>query len=99
MPLEANPVENSDQIVASSGDDGVSAIVSVLLFLAFIALSLLTIGVIYIAVTDFLQKRESDKFAKEEEARNKKKRSKNRRVRARAGPRGFGKKRYEDLDD
>lgn len=55
--------------------------------------------VIYIAVTDFLQKRESDKFAKEEEARNKKKRSKNKRVRARAGPRGFGKKRYEDLDD
>lgn len=41
---EANPVENSEQIVATNGD-GVSNIISVLLFLAFVGLSVLTIGV------------------------------------------------------
>ncbi|KAF7120238.1 hypothetical protein RHSIM_Rhsim13G0078000 [Rhododendron simsii] len=45
LPVEANPVENSEQIVASSGGDAVSTIISVLLFLAFIGLSILTIGV------------------------------------------------------
>ncbi|KAI8523731.1 hypothetical protein RHMOL_Rhmol13G0095200 [Rhododendron molle] len=102
LPVEANPVENSEQIVASSGGDGVSTIISVLLFLAFIGLSILTIGVIYIAVTDFLTRRESDKFAKEEAARIKKRKKsgKNKRViRARAGPRGFGQKREEEEDD
>ena len=51
--------------------------------------------VIYIAVTDFLQKREREKFEKEEAA-NKKKNGKKKKVRARAGPRGFGQKIDDD---
>lgn len=56
-------------------------------------LSLVGFGsqVIYIAVTDFLQKREREKYEKEEAA-NKKKNGKKKKVRARAGPRGFGQK-------
>ncbi|KAK7855468.1 uncharacterized protein LOC112010952 [Quercus suber] len=90
LPPEATPLENSQEIVSTS-DDGVSTIISALLFIAFIGLSILTIGVIYIAVTDFLQKREREKYEKEEAA-NKKKNGKKKKVRARAGPRGFGQK-------
>lgn len=59
--------------------------------------------VIYLSVADFLQKREADKFEKEESTK-KKKRSGKKRVRARAGPRGFGQKidedsAYDDDDD
>lgn len=54
--------------------------------------------VIYLGVTDFLEKREKEKFEKEEKA-TKKKNGKKRRVRARAGPRGFGQKINEDDDD
>lgn len=53
--------------------------------------------VIYIAVSDFLQKREKEKFEKEESA--KKKNGKKRKVRARAGPRGFGQKIDEESGD
>lgn len=53
--------------------------------------------VIYIAVTDFLQKREKDKFEKEE-AEKAKKGGKKKRVRARAGPKGFGQKIESDDD-
>lgn len=90
----------AEQIVSatSSGDDGVSTVISILLFIAFVALSILTVGVIYIAVTDFLQKREKEKFEKEEEAK-KKKGAKKAKVRARAGPRGFGQKIEEFEDD
>lgn len=42
-------------------------------------------------MTDFLQKREREKYEKEEAA-NKKKNGKKKKVRARAGPRGFGQK-------
>ncbi|KAK1357236.1 Glucan endo-1,3-beta-glucosidase btgC [Heracleum sosnowskyi] len=98
---EVTPVENSEQLVtttAASGD-GVSNIISVLLFIAFVGLSVLTIGVIYIAVTDYLQKREREKFEKEESAK-KKKANKKRKVKARAGPKGFGQKIIEvDEDD
>jgi hypothetical protein len=54
--------------------------------------------VIYIGVTDFLQKREREKFEKEEAA-NKKKTGKKKKVRARAGPRGFGQKIDDDYDE
>ncbi|XP_010033110.2 uncharacterized protein LOC104422479 [Eucalyptus grandis] len=91
-------LETSEQIVSSGGDDGVSTVVSVLLLIAFVGLSILTIGVTYIAVTDFLQKREREKFEKEE-AGKKKKGGKKGRVRARAGPRGFGQRIDEDGDD
>ncbi|XAR58963.1 hypothetical protein NMG60_11014560 [Bertholletia excelsa] len=94
LPPDANPVENSQQIVSGGDDDG-SIVISVLLFVAFIGLSILTIGVIYIAVTDFLQKREREKFEKEE-APKKKKGGRNVKSRARAGPRGFGQKIEED---
>ncbi|KZV39500.1 hypothetical protein F511_28164 [Dorcoceras hygrometricum] len=63
-------------------DDGVSTVISALLFAAFIGLSVLTVGVIYISVTDFLQKRERDKFEKEEAA--KKKSGKRRKIGARS---------------
>ncbi|KAL5580947.1 hypothetical protein UlMin_013389 [Ulmus minor] len=91
-PLEAAPLESSEQIVSSTGDNGVATIISALLLVAFIGLSILTIGVIYIGVTDFLQKREREKFEKEEEAKKKKGGKKKKKVRARAGPRGFGQK-------
>ncbi|KAK6935821.1 hypothetical protein RJ641_032851 [Dillenia turbinata] len=95
--LEATPAENAQEI-ASSSDDGTATIISALLFVAFIGLSILTIGVIYISVTDFLQKREREKFEKEEEVEKKKGRKKKKGVRARAGPRGFGQKIDEDDD-
>lgn len=41
-------LESSQQIVSSGGDDGVSSVVSVLLFIAFVGLSILTIGVMLI---------------------------------------------------
>lgn len=56
---------------------------------------LLRLQIIYLGVTDFLQKRETEKLQKEEESK-KKKRVKKRRVRARSGPRGFGQKINED---
>lgn len=56
------------------------------------------IQVIYIAVSDFLQKREKEKFEKEEAAEKKKKGGKKVKVRARAGPRGFGQK-IDDFDE
>ncbi|KAK9280213.1 hypothetical protein L1049_013900 [Liquidambar formosana] len=96
VPSDANPLENSQEIVSTS-DDGVSNIISILLFIAFVGLFILTIGVIYIAVTDFLQKREREKFEKEETAK-KKKSGKKRQVRARTGPRGFGQKIDEEDD-
>lgn len=54
--------------------------------------------VIYLAVTDFLQKREKEKFEKEEAAKGKNKKRK-KVGRARAGPRGFGQKYVEDEVD
>lgn len=99
MLLEADPVDNSQIIDSAATDDGVSSIISVLLFVAFIGLSILTVGVIYIAVTDFLQKREREKFEKEEAAKKKSGKKGKIRSRARAGPRGFGQKIEEDDDD
>ncbi|XP_021720813.1 uncharacterized protein LOC110688381 [Chenopodium quinoa] len=92
------PSETTQEIVSAttSGDDGVSIIISILLFIAFVALSILTIGVIYIAVTEFLTKREREKFEKEEEAKKSKKVGKKGKVKARAGPRGFGQKKIDD---
>lgn len=52
--------------------------------------------VIYLAVTDFLQKREKEKFEKEEAANSGNKKKK--KVRARAGPKGFGQKLDDDDD-
>ncbi|XP_041989879.1 uncharacterized protein LOC121741234 [Salvia splendens] len=96
---EASPAESSQAIVSTS-DDGVSTIISVLLLIAFIGLTIFIVGVIYIAVTDFMQKREGEKY-KNEEAERKKKGGKKGKVRARArdGPRGFGQKIQQDDDD
>ncbi|KAL9238749.1 hypothetical protein vseg_013130 [Gypsophila vaccaria] len=100
VAVNVAPTEASQQIVSSGGgDDGVSSIISALLLIAFVALTILTIGVVYIAVADFLQKREKDKFEKEEAERLKKKGGKKKvGARAKAGPRGFGQK-IEDFDD
>ncbi|CAK9187870.1 unnamed protein product [Ilex paraguariensis] len=95
---EADPIENSEQIV-STNDDGVSYVISVLLLIAFVGLSILTVGVIYIAVTDFLQKRERDKFEKEEAGKKKSAKKGKVRTRARAGPRGFGQKIDDEDED
>ncbi|OVA15605.1 hypothetical protein BVC80_9033g79 [Macleaya cordata] len=97
-----NPSDQVETIqqITSSGDTGVSVIISVLLFIAFVGLSILTIGVIYIAVTDFLTKREREKFEKEESEKKKKKGGKKGVVRSRSGPRGFGQQIDEDdFDD
>jgi hypothetical protein len=117
VAAEANPIETTQQIVATTSDDGVSITISVLLFIAFVGLTILTIGVnseiltlhkllkilwvlkiwvvwiqvVYLGVTDYLQKREREKLEKDEEA-NKKKGGKKKRLRARAGPKGFGQK-------
>ncbi|XP_039129677.1 uncharacterized protein LOC120265781 [Dioscorea cayenensis subsp. rotundata] len=97
--LSSEPViENAQQVVPSGNDDISSSIVSTLLLIAFVGLSILTIGVIYLAVTDFLQKREREKFEKEEAAKKKKKNGKKGKVKSRAGPRGFGQKVAEDDD-
>lgn len=92
---DAAVVDAADQFVSTT-DDGVSVIVSALFFVAFIGLSVITLGVIYLAVTDFLTKREKDKFEKEEAAKSGKKK-KNKKV-VRAGPRGFGQKIVETKD-
>lgn len=56
------------------------------------------VQVIYIAVTDFLTRRERDKFEKEETAK-KKRSGKKGNVRAKpGGPRGFGQKVQIDDD-
>lgn len=87
-------------MAGGGGDELIATIIQTLLFSAFVVLTVLTIGVVYIAVTDFLQKREKDKF--EKELTEKKKRGKKKKVRARArdGPRGFGQKIdvFEDDD-
>ncbi|XP_011035274.1 PREDICTED: uncharacterized protein LOC105133130 [Populus euphratica] len=97
LPSDTTPLESTQQMLSTSNDDGVGNIISALLFVAFAALSILTIGIIYLGVTDFLQKRETEKLQKEEESK-KKKRVKKRKVRARSGPRGFGQKINEDDD-
>ncbi|PON75595.1 Transmembrane protein [Parasponia andersonii] len=99
-PLEAvpTPLESSQAQIVSTGDDTSATVVSALLFVAFVGLTILTIGVIYIGVTDFLQKREREKFEKEESAKSKKN-GKKKKVKARAGPRGFGQKLEQDEED
>ncbi|WOL14913.1 hypothetical protein Cni_G23694 [Canna indica] len=98
LPPEAATVEKAQGIIpAAAADTSTSTIVNALLFIAFIGLSILTIGVIYLAVQDFLQKREREKFEKEE-AEKKKKGGKKTKVKARTGPRGFGQKIQEDED-
>ncbi|RDX89243.1 hypothetical protein CR513_29061, partial [Mucuna pruriens] len=92
----AEDVVAAEQLVSNT-DEGVATLVSSLFFFAFIGLSAITIGVIYLAVTDFLQKRESDKFEKEEASKKGKRKKKV--GRARAGPRGFGQKLVQDEDD
>ncbi|CAN6442752.1 unnamed protein product [Victoria cruziana] len=96
MPAE-NAIQEARQVVSGSNDIG-SSMVAFLLGAAFIGLIILTIGVIYIGVTDFLQKREREKFEKEEAAK-KKKGGKKRVVRAKTGPRGFGQKLEEEGGD
>jgi len=47
-------------------------------------------------VTEFLGKREREKFEKDEAAKKSKKGGKKKAMRARAGPRGFGQKIEDD---
>ncbi|XVF20012.1 hypothetical protein REPUB_Repub11eG0161300 [Reevesia pubescens] len=98
LPSDSTPLDSSQQIVSSTGDEGVATIIQALLFAAFVALTILTIGVIYVAVQDFLEKREREKFEKKETANKKNGKKKKKNVRARAGPRGFGQKIDEDDD-
>ncbi|XP_047086391.1 uncharacterized protein LOC124697911 [Lolium rigidum] len=66
-------VEQTPEMMRVASDDSTitATVVSALLTIAFVGLSLLTIGVIYLAVQDFLQKRESEKFEREEAERQK----------------------------
>jgi len=59
----------------------------------------LHLQVIYLAVVDFLQKREKEKFEKEEASKKGKKKKKKVVGRARAGPRGFGQKVVEEDEE
>ncbi|KAG9454618.1 hypothetical protein H6P81_007522 [Aristolochia fimbriata] len=95
--LPSETAADTSPLVAFTEDSVSSSIISVLFFLAFVALSILTIGVIYIGVSDFLQKREREKIEKEEEAKAKKG-GKKKKARARTGPRGFGQKIEEEED-
>ncbi|XVE59294.1 hypothetical protein DITRI_Ditri05aG0034500 [Diplodiscus trichospermus] len=100
LPSDSTPLGSSQQIVSSTGDEGVATIIQALLFVAFVALTILSIGVVYIWVQDFLEKREREKFEKDEAANKKNgKKKKKKKVRARAGPRGFGQKIDDDDDD
>ncbi|KAL2332151.1 hypothetical protein Fmac_019732 [Flemingia macrophylla] len=90
-------VEAAQQLYQET-DQGVATVVSALFFFAFLGLSAITIGVIYLAVTDFLQKREKEKFEKEEGGVKGKRKKQKKVGRARAGPRGFGQK-VEDQDE
>ncbi|CAL5200139.1 unnamed protein product [Lathyrus oleraceus] len=97
IPLAAAAAEDAavdaaEQLVTTPVDAG-SVIVSVLFFLAFIGLSVISIGVIYLVVTDFLTKREKEKFVKEEAKKGKKK--KNRKM-FKGRPRGSGQKTFRD---
>ncbi|CAA7017561.1 unnamed protein product [Microthlaspi erraticum] len=94
--VSSDTSSSSEAIVSTGGQDGVALIIQVLLIIAFLALSVLTIGVVYIAVTEFLGKREREKFEKEEAAKKSKKSGKKKATRARAGPRGFGQKIEDD---
>ncbi|XP_050238876.1 uncharacterized protein LOC126688279 [Mercurialis annua] len=85
------------EVVAASNDP-TATVISTLLLIAFAVLSILTIGVIYLGVTDFLQNRQKEKFEKDEAAVKKKKGGKKRKIRARNGPRGFGQKINDDDD-
>eukprot|EP00252_Welwitschia_mirabilis_P012947 TRINITY_DN2857_c0_g1_i1.p1 TRINITY_DN2857_c0_g1~~TRINITY_DN2857_c0_g1_i1.p1 ORF type:complete len:212 (-),score=35.15 TRINITY_DN2857_c0_g1_i1:121-756(-) len=78
-----------------------SRFVSLLLFLAFIALTVLTIGVVYLAVTEFLENRQRKKLLSEQESKAKSKiKEKGKKVKAaKTGPRGFGQSlRAEDKE-
>lgn len=85
------------EIIPASDNGSGSTVISALLLAAFIFLSLLTVGVVYLAVQDFLQKRETEKFEKEQSEKMKKS-GKKKKVRARDGPRGFGQKIDEEED-
>eukprot|EP01018_Ginkgo_biloba_P032476 Gb_06443 [translate_table: standard] len=91
---QVNAEAETEYLVNSDGRQ----FISVLLLLAFIGLSLLTVGVIYLAVTEFLEKRERSKLLKEQEAKKKKEKKSGRVKVARSGPRGFGQ-RPEEEDD
>ncbi|KAL1196663.1 hypothetical protein V5N11_025391 [Cardamine amara subsp. amara] len=95
--VSSNSSSSSSEAIVSSGDqDSIALIIQVLLFVAFAALTVLTIGVVYIGVTDFLGKKRKEKFEKNEAAKKSKKGGKKKAQRARAGPRGFGQKIEDD---
>ncbi|KAK9176091.1 hypothetical protein WN944_028104 [Citrus x changshan-huyou] len=54
LPTESTPLETSQEMVSSTGDESLSSVISVLLFAAFIALSILTIGVNFVFFTIYL---------------------------------------------
>ena len=84
------PMEQTEAMMrVAADDDSVTAtVVSVLLTVAFVGLSILTIGVIYLSVTDFLQKREREKFEREEAERQKEE-ARKKRAKARGRKRKF----------
>ncbi|KAK9168382.1 hypothetical protein Syun_000522 [Stephania yunnanensis] len=97
LPSEP-PLETAQQIITSDEGGAASNVISILLLVAFVGLTILTIGVVYIGVSDFLEKREREKFEKEESEKKSKVKGKKGVVRAKNGPRGFGQKIDEDDD-
>eukprot|EP00250_Pteridium_aquilinum_P005936 c15949_g1_i1 orf=56-694(+) len=96
--VESAGAAASKAIVADAGDSDL--VINILGSGAFVALSLLSIGIVYLAVTDFLEKKKSDEEAKrlneEAAAAAKKKRPGSLTAAGKGGAKGFGQKRQED---
>ncbi|KAJ7292286.1 hypothetical protein O6H91_02G090200 [Diphasiastrum complanatum] len=82
--------EEASQIAGDQTVEGAANnFISVLAVAAFLALFILTIGVVYLSVSDFMEKRSTDPQKKNAE---KKKKAEVDQSAARIGPKGFGKK-------
>ena len=89
--------------VADGSDVGISTTVSVLFVVATVGLVVLTGGVIYLALTEYLEKRQlQEEQKKVEAAKPKKEKSAKQTVKAAAragGPKGFGSGKRKDDDE
>lgn len=97
----ASVAEEAAQVVDPS-DVGISTTVSTLFVIATIGLVVLTSGVIYLGLSDFLEKRALQEEQKKVEQQEKPKKSSKQSVKAPArvgGPKGFGKRNKSDGDD
>ncbi|MCO5583049.1 hypothetical protein L7F22_036955 [Adiantum nelumboides] len=89
----------ASQTVTTVGNN--DTVVNILGTAAFVGLSLLTVAIVYLFITDFLEKRKRDEEMKklnEEEAAARKKKGGSFAAASKGGAKGFGRKRVE-VDD